>query len=505
MQLFTMKLVWLLLGIIAFSHARSNTAQRVLSTYIAPTEISPSVSVVLRSTLFDYVAKVAVNVVNEKFQGLDLADVDTVVNVKVVGDVNIILTNIKLVALNADPDLAVIRLGEGNVALDIENVFFSLEADYQYHQLPFPHVSGAGHLKVTGYEGVVAAIPVFTESNGGIQMNIIDAATDFARIEVVITGSGANWLYNMLVGMFRGNLKQAVCDKITAFIMETLPNEANQVFNGMPRAVDIFGAQLNTSFADNPSIQPEAAIMHLYGLFQSPDSEHFEECPYSAQSHTSLGETMTRGTVHVSVVNCFAWTLHKQGRMVFHLTPQNFSAELLNTSLWSTYIPGVEEMFPTWKPMLLDMDMTIAPMAAINPEEGVVMTVRNIKSRFSAIMDESDEVGLELFTLSIDILLGAIAAVIPSDPDAALLMLKAELTMGDIAVDVLQSNVGTLDPSKLSILFKVIFARVTDTITEYLDENPIVIPKIPLISLQNAQVSFATDMGILDADLVYIG
>ncbi|TPX44382.1 hypothetical protein SeLEV6574_g04540 [Synchytrium endobioticum] len=477
----------------------SSRLQRVIgSSSSRRPNLAPAISLALRPLLFDYAAHIAVHVVNEKFHGLLLADVDTVANVKVLGDVRVLMTNIQLVALTADPDLANIVLGDGNLALEIEDVFFRLEADFKYQQLSFPHIAGNGHLTVTGYEGIVAAIPIFAQQNGFILVDIIDAATEFDRIDVQISGSNANWLYNLLLGMFRGNLKAGICDKITAFIKETLPQEANKILGGMPRTVDIIGAQLNTSIADNPSIQPDAAVMHVYGLFQSPSSREFEECPYSPTLNRNTSPILTRGptksvekkmmkgTLHVSVLNCFAWTLHKQNRLHFHLTPQNFSAELLNTTLWAHHIPGVDEMFPSPRPMYLDLDLTLAPTGSINPEEGIIVSVNKVKSRFAAIMDEDDEVSLELFTLSIDTYLGATAQAIPTSPDeGAFLRLR--------------------DPDQLDVLFKVIFSRITDTITDYLDTNPITIPSIPLIMLSNAVISFENDVGILDSDLLYVG
>ena len=53
--------------------------------------------------------------------------------------------------------------------------------------------------------------------------------------------------------------------------------------------------------------------------------------------------------------------------------------------------------------LLIDLDLIQAPTAIIDPEDGIIVSVHKVKSRFSAVMDEDDQVGLELFTLSIDV------------------------------------------------------------------------------------------------------
>ncbi|KAJ3090449.1 hypothetical protein HK102_003701 [Quaeritorhiza haematococci] len=523
----------------------SSTSQKQTQSH-SRNSPEPGVWVLARQKLFDEAKNVAVSIVKERFQEVALPDVTTVENVKLFGDVEITIENLTLRTVTVDEHESSITLNDGYMELSFGNVTFVLEGDFRYRQVAFPNIAGHGHAVLTGREGYIWTIPFFTEVKGLIVLSIAGAEADFRQVKLEVTESGGSWFYNLMGSIFKKNLKQSVCDKIKSLVQDLLPEELNRIFQTMPTVVNVNPGShmlpLNVSFAEDPFVTKNGVLSAMWGLFQSP-RKRFEasfssklidyleclflgllvftntprkqqECPYALQSMTNahilsiLPKSQTSGvrmatlTAHVSILNCFTWALYMDGglesRVHQHEIPDPKAAQILNTTTWESAIPRLAEMYPNGG---ASMDLYIScasnPISTINAEEGIVIQARRIAASFYVGREQ-------LFTLSVDVGLGAILHLLPSEP-GALARLHGELTYADVDARLIASHVGDIDMAKVLVGLRVAAGVATDKASEWLEENPIVVPEVTGVRIAGGEVFYEDGVVQVDADLEYTG
>lgn len=180
----------------------------------------PAITGIATTTLFAYASKVALEVVEDQFDRLDLPDTSSSWDIPVIGSIKLDLSSIVLKSL----DISAATTGvapnqEGGVTFVVIGLRTTVACHFHYHKDSFPKVSGSGDADVRFENGNVEfkLIPKADADGRPMIVNQDSAKVSFGDIAVHTSHSKAAWLYNLFLNVFEGQFRGVITREVARY------------------------------------------------------------------------------------------------------------------------------------------------------------------------------------------------------------------------------------------------------------------------------------------------
>ncbi|KXS12626.1 hypothetical protein M427DRAFT_137147 [Gonapodya prolifera JEL478] len=482
--------------------------------------VRPAVEAVLTKKLFDMAGRVGAQILTKDLKNVPVPDFDAVLDIPMLGNCDFIFRNGTLNWVAIGEDLTYVELTNNFLTGHLGNVSFEVEMDFRYTQQRWPHVKSHGHAIMHGLGGNLTAITTFyVGETGAVQLFVLDSSTTFDQITIDISDSKAAWLYNAVTGLFRQKVQGDVETKLNEEVHKTLPDAANQLFDTMPKTVPVLGSLLNVSFVPPIYVSPSHAVAHIYGLFQSEAGA----CPYSSLSPFTAGEAawpisrtsaahMLTFNLHKSIGQCFLWSLTRSGflnRRIDCTATPSAPAEILTTATWAKIIPAVADVFGADNPVSIDVYPTQGePHLRVSPMEGIVASIAGLRVSVFAFDNPTDTSLGAPRTLIVSLDMAAEVAASPAaNADGGQIVFGLELEDADLDATLVRADerLGEIDMERVNLAFKAALGSASEQLQQLIDDNPVVVPRIPFIDILKAEASLEESLVSLSVDVGYNG
>ncbi|KAJ3340619.1 hypothetical protein HDU93_006734 [Gonapodya sp. JEL0774] len=458
-------------------------------------------------------------ILTNDLKNVSIPDFDAVLDIPMLGDCDFIFRNGTLNWVSVDPTLTFVELTNNLLTGFIGNVSFEVEMDFRYTQRRWPHVKSHGHAIMHGLSGNITALTTFyIGDTGAVELFVLDSSTAFDLITVDVSDSKAAWLYNAVTGLFRQRVQGEVEAKLTEEVKNTLPNAANQLFDTMPRSFPVLGNPLNVSFVPPIYIAPTRAVAHIYGLFQTDAGP----CPYAVFSPFTASEAsaplvptrsrMLTFHLHQSVGQCFLWSLTQSGfltRRIDQTTTPNAPTEILSTVTWAKVVPQVADVFGPDAPVSIETRPTRGePRLHVSPDDGVVASIEGFRVAVFAFDDPNNvaEDAPRTLIFSFDIS-GMLAAAPRAGATTGQIEFGVELVDADVGASLVKADprLGDIDMERVNLAFKAALGSASEQLQQLVDDNPIMVPRIPFVDIVAADALTEEAIVTLNLDIGYNG
>ena len=180
----------------------------------------PAITGIATTTLFAYASKVALEVVEDQFDKLDLPDTSSSWDIPVIGTINLDLSRIVLKSL----DISAATTGvapnqQGGVTFIVIGLRTTVDCHFHYYKDTFPKVSGSGDAEVQFEDGNVEFMLIPKADAKGRPMIISQgpAKVSFGDIDVRTSHSKAAWLYNLFLNVFEGQFRGVITREVARY------------------------------------------------------------------------------------------------------------------------------------------------------------------------------------------------------------------------------------------------------------------------------------------------
>lgn len=177
----------------------------------------PAIIGIATTTLFAYASKVALEVVEDQFDSLQLPDTSSSWTIPVIGTISLDLSDITLQSL----DISAATTGvapnlHGGVTFIAVGLQTTVTCHFHYHKDSFPKVSGSGDAEVKFENGDVQykLIPKADATGRPMILSQDTARVSFGNIDVHTSHSKAAWLYNLFLNVFEAQFRGVITHEV---------------------------------------------------------------------------------------------------------------------------------------------------------------------------------------------------------------------------------------------------------------------------------------------------
>ena len=177
----------------------------------------PAITGIATTTLFAYASKVALEVIEDQFDKLDLPDTSSSWDIPVVGTINLDLSRIVLKSLDISAATTGVAPNQhGGVTFIVIGLRTTVDCHFHYYKDTFPKVSGSGDAEVHFENGNVEfkLIPKADAKGRPMIISQGPAKVSFGDVDVRTSHSKAAWLYNLFLNVFEGQFRGVITREV---------------------------------------------------------------------------------------------------------------------------------------------------------------------------------------------------------------------------------------------------------------------------------------------------
>ncbi|XP_039936307.1 bactericidal permeability-increasing protein-like [Hirundo rustica] len=379
-----------------------------------------------------------------------------------------------------------------NVGLQvsISNAFAELNGDWRV-KYRFIRGHGSFNLKVENVSFKIT-LRLGSDTSGKPTISTSDCSAHISKVRVRFSGK-FGWLYNLFHKRVESKLRDSLGHKICDNVAKTVQNELRKQIQTLPvtaRIDDKTG--IDYSLVAPPRATAQSLDADLKGEFYSLG--HRSTVPFSPLplAFPSDHDRMVYFGASSYFFNTAGLAYHKAGALVFEITEAVIPKDagfILDTSVFSAFIPQLEEMYPNTS-MKFRLSAPTAPFLTIGP--GGISFQPVVDAQAYAILPNSSLAPLFLLSLT-----GNVTAVINVRSGR----IVGSLDVGRIRLSLKDSAVGTFQVEFLQSIMNYLTSNVVLPHLNARLNKGFPLPVLDRIQLSNILVKFHQNFLLLGADV----
>ncbi|XP_059336726.1 bactericidal permeability-increasing protein-like isoform X2 [Ammospiza nelsoni] len=453
------------------------------------TATNPGFVVRITQAGLDYAQEQAIATLERKLSQLKLPDISGDSRVLRVGKVHYELSRLRLRDFHL-PYSRITPIPNVGLQVSISNAFAELDGDWRVKFL-FIRDHGSFDLKVENIY-IKILLRLGSDTSGKPTISTPDCSAHISKVRVLFSGK-LGWLYNLFHSVIESRLRKILEDKVCDKVAMSVYNELQTYIRTLPvtaRIDDKIG--IDYSLVAPPRATAQSLDADLKGEFYS--LAHRSPVPFSPLplAFPSDHERMVYFGASSYFFNTAGIAYHEAGALVFEITEAMIPKDVefkLNTSVFSAFIPQLEEMYPNM-PMKFRLSTPTAPFLTVG--EGGISFQPIVDIQAYAILPSSSLAPLFLLSLT-----GNVSAVINVRSGR----IVGSLDVGRIRLSLKDSAVGTFQVRMMQSLINILTSStLLPRLNARLDEG-FPLPLLDRIQLSNILVRFHQNFLLLGADV----
>ncbi|XP_032930853.1 bactericidal permeability-increasing protein [Catharus ustulatus] len=453
------------------------------------TATNPGFVVRITQAGLDYAHEQGLAILEKELAQLKLPDISGESRVMRVGKVRYELSRLRLRDFHL-PYSRITPISNVGLQVSISNAFTELDGDWRV-KFFFVRDHGSFNLKVENVY-IKIALSLGSDTTGKPTISTSACSASISQVRALFSGK-LGWLYNLFHKAIESRLRNILEDKVCDIVAKSVRNDLQTYIQTLPvtaRIDDKTG--IDYSLVGPPRATAQSLDADLKGEFYS--LAHRSTVPFSPLplAFPSDHERMVYFGASSYFFNTASIAYHKAGALVFEVTDAMIPKETgfkLETSVFSAFIPQLEEMYPNM-PMKFRLSAPTAPFLTIGP--GGISFQPVVDAQAYAILPNSSLAPLFLLSLT-----GNVSAVINVRSGR----IVGSLDVGRIRLSLKDSAVGTFQVRRMQNLMNVLTSSILlPRLNARLDEG-FPLPLLDRIQLSNILVKFHQNFLLLGADV----
>ncbi|XP_066186805.1 bactericidal permeability-increasing protein-like isoform X2 [Sylvia atricapilla] len=453
------------------------------------TATNPGFVVRITQAGLDYANQQGIAILEKELAQLKLPDISGDSRVLRVGKVHYELSRLRLRDFHL-PYSRITPIPNVGLQVSISNAFAELDGDWRV-KFYFVRDHGFFNLKV---ENVYMKITLRLGSDtaGKPTISTSDCSARISKVRLLLSGK-FGWLYNLFHSVIESKLRKSLESKLCDNVAKSVQNELQTYIQTLPvtaRIDDKTG--IDYSLVAPPRTTAQSLDADLKGEFYSLD--HRSTVPFSPLplAFPSDHDRMVYFGASSYFFNTAGIAYHKAGALVFEITEAMIPKDAgfkLDTSVFSAFIPQLEEMYPNMT-MKFRLSAPTAPFLTIGP--GGISFQPTVDAQAYAILPNSSLAPLFLLSLT-----GNVSAVINVRSGR----IVGSVDVGRIRLSLKDSAVGTFKVRMMQSLMNILTSStLLPRLNARLDEG-FPLPLLDRIQLSNILVKYHENFLLLGADV----
>ncbi|XP_041900896.1 bactericidal permeability-increasing protein-like [Corvus kubaryi] len=453
------------------------------------TATNPGFVVRITQAGLDYAHQHGITILEKELAQLKLPDMSGDSRVGRVGKVRYELSRLRLRDFHL-PYSRITPISNVGLQVSISNAFAELDGDWRVKFL-FVRDHGSFDLKVENVY-IKISLRLGSDAAGKPTVSTSECSARISKVRVLFSGR-LGWLYNLFHGAIESRFRKILEDKICDIVDKSVQNELQTYVQTLPVTARIDAKTgIDYSLVAAPRATAQSLDAGLKGEFYS--LAHRSTVPFSPLplALPSDHDCMVYFGASSYFFNTAGIAYHEAGALVFEITEDMIPKDSrfsLDTSLFSVFIPQLEEMYPNM-PVKFRLSTPTAPFLTIGP--GGISLNPIVEAQAYAILPNSSLAPLFLLSLT-----GNVSAVINVRSDH----IVGSLDVGRIRLSLKDSAVGTFEVRTMQSLMNILTSSsLLPRLNARLDEG-FPLPLLDRIQLSNILVRFYQNFLLLGADV----
>ncbi|NXO78997.1 BPI protein, partial [Sitta europaea] len=450
---------------------------------------NPGFVVRITQSGLDYAHQQGIAILEKELAQLKLPDISGDSRVLRVGKVHYALSRLRLRDFHL-PYSRITPTSNLGLQVSISNAFAELDGDWRVKFL-FVRDHGSFNLKVENVY-IKIILQLGSDTTGKPTISTSACSASISKVRVLFSGK-FGWLYNLFHSAIEARLRKILENKVCDNVAKSVQNELQTYLRTLPvtaRIDDKTG--IDYSLVAPPRTTTQSLDADLKGEFYS--LAHRSPVPFSPLplAFPSDHDRMVYFGASSYFFNTAGIAYHKAGALVFEITEAMIPKDAgfsLDTSVFSAFIPQLEEMYPNM-PMKFKLSAPTAPFLTIGP--GGISFQPIVDAQAYVILPDSSLAPLFLLSL-----VRNVSAVINVRSGR----IVGSLDVGRIRLSLKNSAVGTFQVRTMQSLMNILASStLLPRLNARLDEGfPLPLPD--RIQLSNILVKFHQNFLLLGADV----
>ncbi|XP_008634004.1 PREDICTED: bactericidal permeability-increasing protein [Corvus brachyrhynchos] len=453
------------------------------------TATNPGFVVRITQAGLDYAHQHGITILEKELAQLKLPDMSGDSRVGRVGKVRYELSRLRLRDFHL-PYSRITPISNVGLQVSISNAFAELDGDWRVKFL-FVRDHGSFDLKAENVY-IKISLRLGSDAAGKPTVSTSECSARISKVRVLFSGR-LGWLYNLFHGAIESRFRKILEDKICDIVDKSVRNELQKFVQTLPVTARIDAKTgIDYSLVAAPRATAQFLDAGLKGEFYS--LAHRSTVPFSPLplAFPSDHDRMVYFGASSYFFNTAGIAYHEAGALVFEITEDMIPKDSrfsLDTSLFSVFIPQLEEMYPNM-PVKFRLSTPTAPFLTIGP--GGISLNPIVDAQAYAILPNSSLAPLFLLSLT-----GNVSAVINVRSDR----IVGSLDVGRIRLSLKDSAVGTFEVRTIQSLMNILTSKILlPRLNARLDEG-FPLPLLDRIQLSNILVRFYQNFLLLGADV----
>jgi len=394
------------------------------------------------------------------------------------------ISSITITGFNLPDLLTQFTAGVG-FTLSTSDISASLHAHWHAREKIWPHPSGSGDATVS-----LSSVSMNTEirlgqANGRLTVSDMSTSVSIGHLDIHFSGSGLDWLLNLLKGLFEGSIKHSSEKGISDGITKAVNDQLNSMLQALPDIVPVNKLlEIDYAVVANEIVGNNYLSLPLKGEFYLISNP--VEAPFSPTTLPSYvnGNGMLQLMISQYVPNTAFYTFWKAGLMTYTITPNMIppsSPIQFNTTQWASLVPPLPVKYPD---MLMQAVAVVIAAPAITINSSGIQLLLPSQAIIQVLPKNGKPV--TAFALDIDVVADISVAITGNT-------LTGKLGFFNATFSLASSSIGPFDPTPLEqILLFGIDSVVGPMIQKYLTQG-FPIPTADGVTLVNPTLGFALE------------
>ncbi|NXO96132.1 BPI protein, partial [Certhia brachydactyla] len=450
---------------------------------------NPGFVVRITQSGLDYAHQQGIAILEKELAQLKLPDISGDTRVLRVGKVHYALSRLRLRDFHL-PYSRITPISNVGLQVSISNAFAELDGDWRVKFLVVRD-HGSFNLRVENIY-IKIILQLGSDTTGKPTISTSGCSARISKVRVLFSGK-FGWLYNLFHNVIESRIQKILEDKICDNVVKSVQNDLQTYIRTLPVTAKIGNKTgIDYSLVAPPRATARSLDAELKGEFYS--LAHRSTVPFSPLplAFPSDHKRMVYFGASSYFFNTACIAYHKAGALVFEITEAMIPKDAgfsLDTSVFSAFIPQLEEMYPKM-PMKFRLSAPTAPFLTIGP--GGISFQPVVDAQAYAILPNSSLAPLFLLSL-----VRNVSAVINVRSGH----IVGSLDVGRIRLSLKDSAVGTFQVRTMQSLMNILASStLLPRLNARLDEG-FPLPLLDRIQLSNILVKFHQNFLMLGADV----
>ncbi|NWT81369.1 BPI protein, partial [Lanius ludovicianus] len=437
----------------------------------------------------DYAHQQGIAILEKELAQLKLPDISGDSRVGRVGKVHYEFSRLRLRDFHL-PYSRITPISNVGLQVSISNAFAELDGDWRVKFL-FVRDHGSFDLKVENVY-IKISLRLGSDATGKPTVSTSECSARISKVRVLFSGK-LGWLYNLFHRAIESRFRKILEDKVCDIVDKSVQNELQTYVQTLPVTARIDAKTgIDYSLVAPPRATAQSLDADLKGEFYS--LAHRSTVPFSPLplAFPSDHDRMVYFGASDYFFNTAGIAYHEAGALVFEITEGMIPKDAgfsLDTSIFSAFIPQLEEMYPNM-PMKFRLSTSTAPFLTIGPEGISLKPI--VDAQAYVILPDSSLAPLFLLSL-----VRNVSAVINVRSGR----IVGNLDVGRIRLSLKDSAVGTFQVRTMQSLMNILTSStLLPRLNARLDEG-FPLPLLDRIQLSNILVRFYQNFLLLGADV----